>query len=138
VGHRAGPDVFEKKKISCPCQDSNPLLSYHLNTRSRDSSVGIVTGLWAGRSGVRGAHSSALQNRLRGSSASWMKGAGRDVDNSPPSSVKGTNGAVPLFPPYAFTAWTRVNICCHFNTLKLAALEGCLKKNWLQLFCPEK
>jgi hypothetical protein len=47
---------------------------YHLNTRRRDSSVGIVTGLWARRSGVRGVYSSVLQNGLRGSFAPWVKG----------------------------------------------------------------
>ena len=86
-----GPDVLEKEMISCPCQDSNPLLFYHLNTRNRDSSVSIVTGIWAGRSGVRGAYSSILQNGLRVSFAPWMKGPGRDVDISPPSSVKVKN-----------------------------------------------
>ena len=79
------------KVIHCLCQNSYPLHFYHLNTRSRDSSVGIVTGIWDERSEVREAYYSVLQNELRGSFAPWLKGPVRDVDNSPPSSVNDKN-----------------------------------------------
>jgi len=50
VGPRAGSDVLEYRKVSYPCHELNYAYSTSVG---RDSSVGIIDSLRAGRSGDR-------------------------------------------------------------------------------------
>jgi hypothetical protein len=97
----------------------------HTTSRSRDSSVSVVTRLWAGQPGLDSRHGQGflclfhhvqIPSGVPGALSLRVKRPGREANHSSPSSAEVMNAlSYSSTPPYVFMAWSLIKhrICLH-------------------------